>query len=219
MLRLLALLLLLANGAYLAWSQGGLRDYGLAPEPLSEPQRMADQIRPEALHLLSAQDVQRMETAPSLPLKPPECLLAGFFNDAQLLTLRHALEPGLPAGSWQLEPATEAARWIVYMGKFPTADALAKKRAELATRNLRTEIVTTPALTFGLSIGGFETQVAANAELASLAKYGVRTARVVQERAEVRGAVLRFPNVDEALRARLEGLKPAWAGHPLKSCR
>ena len=53
MLRLLVLLLLLANGAYFAWSKGLLAPYGFAPVSQSEPQRMAQQIRPEAIHILS----------------------------------------------------------------------------------------------------------------------------------------------------------------------
>ena len=53
MLRLLVLLLLLANGAFFAWSNGLLAPYGLAPTSQSEPQRLAQQIRPEAIHILS----------------------------------------------------------------------------------------------------------------------------------------------------------------------
>ena len=53
MLRLFVLALILANGLYLAWSQGWLRAQGFAPAPQSEPQRMAQQIRPEALKILT----------------------------------------------------------------------------------------------------------------------------------------------------------------------
>ena len=35
--------LLLANAGYFAWSQGYLRQFGLAPEEQSEPQRMNQQ--------------------------------------------------------------------------------------------------------------------------------------------------------------------------------
>jgi hypothetical protein len=41
----------------------------------------------------------------------------------------------------------------------------------------------------------------------------------LQERAEVRGSVLRLAAVDDALRARLGTLGPTLAGHPLESCR
>jgi hypothetical protein len=54
MLRLLVLILILANGAYFAWSEGLLRAYGFAPAQQREPQRLAQQIKPEALRVLSA---------------------------------------------------------------------------------------------------------------------------------------------------------------------
>ncbi|MDO8250027.1 MAG: SPOR domain-containing protein, partial [Rhodoferax sp.] len=76
-----------------------------------------------------------------------------------------------------------------------------------------------PALALGLSLGGFETQAAANEALEALSQRGVRTARVLEERAEVRGLLLRLPGVDDALRARLEALTPALAGNPLTACR
>jgi hypothetical protein len=52
MLRLVFILLLLANGGYYAWSQGALRSFGLGPTTQSEPQRLAEQIHPERLVLL-----------------------------------------------------------------------------------------------------------------------------------------------------------------------
>lgn len=219
MLRLIVLVLVLLNGSYFAWSQGWLRAYGLAPAQQTEPQRLPQQIRPEALRLLSADEARRIELAAQAPAKPPECLQAGLFNDTQAVVLRRALTAHLPTGSWLLDAALEPARWIVYMGKYPNAEALAKKRAELAALKLRFEPLTQPALTPGLSLGGFETQAAAEAELAALSRRGVRSARVVQEHAEVRGNLLRIPAADEVLKARLEALTPALAGKPWQPCK
>lgn len=52
LLRPLVLLLVLANLAFFAWSQGYLRLLGVGPAPQSEPQRMAQQLRPQALRVL-----------------------------------------------------------------------------------------------------------------------------------------------------------------------
>lgn len=219
MLRLIVLALVLINGTYLAWSQGWLTVYGFAPAQQSEPQRLRQQLRPEAMRLLTPEEARRAEAAPPAPPKPPECLQAGLFDDRQGVLLRRTLESALPAGSWLMDTAVEPARWIVYMGKYPDAQALLKKRAELASLNLRFEPLTDPALEPGLSLGGFETQAAAHAELASLSRRGVRTARVVQERAEVRGSLLKIPAADEALRAKLDEFKTALAGKPLRPCK
>jgi hypothetical protein len=53
MLRLLVLLLILANGLYFAWSEGMLRAYGFAPAQQREPQRLTQQVRPEAIRVLT----------------------------------------------------------------------------------------------------------------------------------------------------------------------
>lgn len=218
MLRLLVLILLLANGAYFAWSQGLLRSWGLAPLQQSEPQRLEQQIRPEALRLLSADEARRIESAATAAVRPPECLQAGLFDEAQAAQLRPVLDT-LPPGSWTLEAGTEPARWIVYMGKYLTVENVNKKKSELRQLGISFESLANPSLEPGLSLGGFASQAAANDRLAVLSRSGVRTARVVQERAEVRGMLLKLTAVDDALRPRLEELKPALGGRPLRACR
>ena len=56
------------------------------------------------------------------------------------------------------------------------------------------------------------------AELASIAKKGIKTAKVVQERAEQRGQRLKLPAVDTALRSQLDAIKPQLAGKALQVC-
>jgi len=219
MLRFIVLLLVLVNGTYFAWSHGLLRAYGWAPTEQSEPQRLKQQIRPETIRILSAEETRRVEVAAQIPARPPECLMAGLLDDAQVDSLRRVLETALPPGTWLLEPVFEPGRWIVYMGKFPNPAALAKKRNELIKLKLRLEPLLKPELEPGLSLGGFETQAEADKQLAEVTRRGVRTARVVLERAEVRGSMLRIPAADDAVRARLDELKPALADKPLKSCK
>ena len=52
MMRLIVLLLVLANGLYFAWSHDLLRAAGFGPAQQSEPQRLAQQIKPQELQLL-----------------------------------------------------------------------------------------------------------------------------------------------------------------------
>jgi hypothetical protein len=53
-LRALVVLLLLANLLYFAWSRGGLAMFGTVPAQLSqgEPERLAQQVRPQLLKIL-----------------------------------------------------------------------------------------------------------------------------------------------------------------------
>jgi hypothetical protein len=219
MLRLIFLVLVFANGAYYAWAHGWLQAYGFAPTQQSEPQRMAQQITPDAIRVLSMADVKQVEAQVQADLAPKECLLAGPFNEAQADALRSALnDGGLPAGSWSLESTLESARWIIYMGKYASTEIMAKKRAELSLMNLKAEPVRNPALEPGLSLGGFESQTAANAELTRLGQQGIRTAKVMQEREESRLAFLKLPAATEGMKASLEGIRPALVGKPLRKC-
>lgn len=228
MLRLLVLLLALANVVYFAWSQGALAPLGMAPSVQTEPQRLATQIRPEAIRLLTADEARQLETSGSAA-RPAngasataeataECLQAGLFNEQQTTALRASLEKVLPAGSWQFESSAEPARWIVYMGKYSSEDALAKKRNELRQRGVAFRAVNNEALAPGLALASFALQADADQELARVASKGVRTARVVLERAEARGQILKLAAVDAALRAQLDALKPQLEGKPLRPC-
>ena len=234
MLRLIVLLLILANGIYFVWSQGFLRTWDFAPAQQTEPQRLAQQLRPENLRILKAGEARGAEPgapAPATPApaqvsaevavaaSPSECYQAGLFDEPQTSALRRTLEATLPAGSWLLESAVEPARWIVYMGKYPNAEALAKKRQELVSLNLKFEPINSASLEPGLSLGGFDTQAGANTALANLARRGVRTAQVVRERSEVRGSLLRLAAVDAALKPKLDEIRPALAGKLLRLCK
>jgi hypothetical protein len=218
MLRLLVLALLLLNSAYFAWSQGYLAGLGFAPSQQSEPQRMTQQIKPQTVQLLTAQDMREIDAVPEGGIKPTQCLQAGPFDEVQSALLSSTLATTLPSGAWTLEAVLEPARWIVYMGKYPNADLLAKKRAELASLKLKFEPLGNPALQLGLSLGGFETKAAASAHLEALSRRGLRTAKVIQERVEVRGMMLRLPQADDTVRARLDELKPVLADKAVLPC-
>jgi hypothetical protein len=218
MLRLAVLLLLLANAAFYAWSQGWLAAAGVEPARQTEPQRLRQQIKPEALRIVPAKEAQAFDSAAAATVKPAECLEAGVFDDGQVAGVRDALQ-AWPAGSWSLEPTVEPPRWIIYMGKYPTMDNVSRKKAELRQMGVSFEDPSNPALQPGLSLGGFQTQAAANAQMESLVQRGIHTAKVVQERPEVRGQRLKLPAVDDSLRPRLEQLKAALNGKTLRSCR
>ena len=244
MLRLAVIVLLLANAGYYAWSQGLLRPLGYAPQEQSEPQRMNQQIRPETLQILKVNPIKTSSSAPfgitstptspspataanfspTLPTTPAaappadsaECLQAGVFDDRQAEALRTAAA-GLPAGSWTLEPTPIPGRWMVYMGRFDDIETLDRKRAELRARKVDHDRAG-GTLELGLSLGRFASKEAAERELTNLGTKGVRTARVIQERAEAPGFTLRLPAVNDALRAQLDVLRTAMAGKTLRAC-
>lgn len=216
MLRLIALcLLLLSNGIYWLWSDGSLP--GFAPDQQTEPQRLKQQIKPQALRLLTAQELQQLEATPAVA-KTTACLQAGPFSEAQSLQLRPLLASALPADAWTWQAVVTPAQWIVYMGKYANADDLAKKQTELMSLKIHFEAVPEPALQYGLSLGSYATRAAATAGLDALGRRGIRTARVLQQRPEARGAMLRISNADDALRARLSELDPTLGDKVWSAC-
>ncbi len=222
MLRLLVLLLVLLNAGYFAWSNDMLRVYGYGPAHQGEPERLKQQIHPERLRIVS-NDAARAADAPNAAQAQAadtnaSCLQAGPLDEAQSEQLRQSAQGILPAGTWSINEVSVPTRWIIYMGKYPDAQALAKKRAELVALGLRVESLKDSALAPGLSLGGFPSQERASAEMAELAKRGVRTAHVVPDGAEVQANMLRITPVDDALRARLDQLRPHLAGKSLRPC-
>ena len=236
MLRLAVIALLLANAGYYAYTQGWLRSAGLVTPEQAEPQRLQQQIRPETLKVLRAQGATNNPTPPPAPAAAPaadttasapaptaaapadagECLQAGIFDEKQATALRTAAA-SLPQGSWTLEPTPIPGRWMVYMGRFDDIETLDRKRAELRARKVDHDRAG-GTLELGLSLGRFASKEAAERELTNLGTKGVRTARVVQERAEAPGFTLRLPAVNDALRAQLDVLRTAMAGKTLRAC-
>jgi hypothetical protein len=217
MLRLIVLLLLLANGGLYAWSQGLLLPWGIGPAQQSEPQRVQQQVRPESVRVVPAGDLRQLEAQVAQAPRPPECLQTPRLDEAQLGPLRAALV-SWPAGSWNLETVTEPARWIVYMGRYPGVEQVARKRAELRQLGISFEPLANPELEPGLSLGGFPTELAAMEQREALANRGVRTARVLQERPEQRGHRLVLPAVDDTLRPRADELNAILSAKPLRPC-
>ena len=238
MLRLAVVLLLLANAGYYAWAHGLLQGWGLGPVSQSEPQRLEQQIQPQNLRLLPAEDGEpdniparpagerangegtngeRAAAAGGAPGEAAVCLQAGTFDARQAEALRQAAAQ-LPAGSWRLDPIPVSGRWMVYLGRFADEEAVARKRAELRALKIDYDRPGA-ALEPGLSLGRYSTAEGAQRALAQLSEQGVRRARVVQERGDAPAYLLRLPAVNDAQRAEAEtALRPALAGKALRPC-
>lgn len=231
MLRLSLLALLLANAGYFAWNQGWMASLGWQPESQSEAFRLKQQIRPEAIQIgtpttgkgqgIAATAPPPAATDPQLQAMadaPGRCWQAGNFDDKQVQALRTALqEAELPPGAWELQPAAVTGRWMVYLGKFPNTEALDIRRAELRQKGVSYDRAG-GNLDPGLSLGRFTSEEAATRELTTILRQGVRGARVVQERADSTLYALRLPHVTAEMHLRVERIKPALAGKPLRLC-
>ena len=214
MLRALVALLLVANLAFFAWTQGWLDSVvGVRSIGDREPERMQRQVRPELIRILPASAASEVSAA------APACFEAGPFGDIEIAAAQAAAQAALPPGSWVTVKTEQPGVWIVYMGRFTSRDAQTKKEDELNRRQLAyEEIRDNPALAPGLSLGRFDQRAAANATLAQLMQQGVRTARVVELAAASNQQVLRVAKADAALSARLVAMKFDALGKGFAAC-
>jgi hypothetical protein len=110
----------------------------------------------------------------------------------------------------------QGGRWMVYMGKFPDAEFMDRKRGELRLMNIDFDRAG-GSFEPGLSLGRFSTEEAAQRQLATFARQGVRTARVVQERPDVTTYALRLPKATPTLRNEVAALAGKnWCPRPCR---
>lgn len=236
MLRLLVLLLLAANLAFFAWTQGWI---GTDPAPVAAGPR--PEIQPERVLVLPRHPEAMATEADALPgatgqlgaSTPPSgratapagqqaafCIEAGPFNDDEFATVERAVRQVQPGLAWTTLTRTSPAQWVVYMGPFGNEDLLERKQDELRRMaDVRFEVLRSPPnLAPGISLGRFEQEGAAQAALARFRDRGVRTARVVQLRTAIERRLMRVAEADAAIQVALSGLALP-RGQSFTACR
>jgi cell division protein FtsN len=150
---------------------------------------------------------------------PRSCWQAGGFTESQTELLRAELALlGLPPTRWQLNEVRSAGRWIVYMGRYDNEAQLERKKAELRGIGVSFREVSANGLAPGLALGTYSSEAAAQQALQQAERGSVRTAKVVQERAEAVSFTLRLPAITATQRAAVDGLGDAMAGKVLRAC-
>jgi hypothetical protein len=230
MLRLTAILLLLANLAYFAWTQGWLdAPLGVRSQGDREPERLTRQVRPETVIILppSAADAAAPATSAASATSADSpaltaCLEAGPFATgpaASAVAALQSAQPSLPAGSWSSVKVERPGSWIVYVGRFANREALGRKEEELRrTRVAFEEVRSPPELEFGLSLGRFDQRALADRALEQVTQRGVRPARVVETVAPVTLTMLRVEKAGKALAAQLTALRSDALGKGFVPC-
>ena len=219
MLRLLLLVLIVANLGFYSWTQGWLDGVvGIRATGDREPERLARQLRPEAVVILPPESA----ASSAATAATPACLEAGPFNPTELVAAITSLKQLLPAateGGWAVVKTETPGSWIVYLGKFADAEGLAKKEQELKRLKLDFEIMRSPpALERGLSLGRFDQRAAADKALERFTQQGVRTARVVELSPPGSASMLRAARADAELATQLAALKTASLGKGFAAC-
>lgn len=216
-MRTVFFLLLLANLGFLAWSY-----FGAGPT-LSESQLVEQQLNPEAIRLLSADQVAALAAArPKPPPRPAvaACLELGAFNPADVARVQQALDPLALGPRLSQRRAEEIASYWVFMPPQRDRQAANQKAAELRKLGVEDFFVVQedPRHRFAISLGVFKTSEAAQARLAELRTKGVRTAKVGPRETPVHKIYFIVREVPDALAAKLNEVRQSFPGSELKTC-
>ena len=226
-MRLLVVLLLLANALLLALNLGVLDPLLGKTAGDHEPERLARQVNPEWLSVLPpaaasaalaaaavAQSAAQVASAAAASAADLACVVAGPFAGPDTdLAERQFASLALPANVGQLERGARGGSYLVYMGRYSDEASLQRKMEELKRLHIDAEPLrgstgVSQDLQPGLVLGRAENVAQANVALTDLQQHGVRTARVLTLRAATPLLVLRLPAADATLRERLRNL--AW---------
>ena len=221
MLRLLVLLLVIANAVFYGWRQGWLDDVvGVRAQGDREPGRLALQVEPQRVRVLSAGPARGGAPAAAAPEAPTVCLEVGPYTAAQQGAAQSAIAGVVPPDRIEDARHETPAVWIVFMGPYPDAESRRKKVDELRRLKVTSEEVRqVPELGDGLALGRFDNRAAAERALADVTTKGVRTARLAQLVAPVVSHTLRVANASPELQQQLMALQvPGLAGKSFTAC-
>ncbi len=169
-MRTLIILLVLANLTLLAYTLLDRRSAG-------ESARLAEQVRPDKIKLLSPKEVAQLGPAKVAAL-PDVCAEWGPFGDAERARALAELEPlGLGKLLTQRRVDTNTAYWV-FIPPLTSKAAAETRAAVLRAAGIKDFfVVDTGPQRWAISLGLFRTEEAANAYVAELGGKGVSNAK------------------------------------------
>jgi len=234
--------LLALNAALFAHAEGFL---GRLEDGEREPQRLKNQLAPERMVMLTASEARAAadaasaaaspaavpaEAPPAQPLPvaaaPVEtiaCTQAGAFaaGDARRFDTRIA-RLGLGQRASRISvPFQEVSSHLVYLPPGGGKEGAERRVAELKERGIENFFVMQgdSPLRWAVSLGVFKSEAAAQGLVASLARQGVRGARVLPRGPQGTRAAWQFRDLTQDERKRLAGIADDFAGVQLRSCQ
>lgn len=214
-MRLLFLIVVLANVAFFAWTR-----YYSPSQAAADGAPLARQVDPEKLKIIPARDLPPLSLKPAAAPFAAGCLEWGSFTLADYPRAEKALEP-LALGSRLGQRRTEeAAGWWVFIPPQGSRLAALKKAAELKALAVDDYFIVQEEGEFrwAVSLGVFRSEEAAQARLAALREQGVRSAQVGPRETVVPKVWLQVKGIDAALESRLKDIARQVEGSELRSC-
>lgn len=228
MLKLIFALLVAANVALFAYGKGYLGQFSGNDR---EPARLQQQQNADKLQLVSAAKAEGAAAAVNPPPPAPvprdepaaiACLEAGNFALAEARKFEERLAP-LELGDRQQRrnlPGQEISSYIVHIPPQASRAAAEKKADELRALGITNFFVLNDSspLRWGISLGVFRTEAAAQAQLAALNKQGVQSARVAPRYSGSKQLVYQFRDISEDTKARIARIVAKFPEQETRSC-
>jgi hypothetical protein len=220
--------LLAVNAALFAYGRGYLGHFSGNEH---EPERLLNQLNANKLAIISADQANKQAAAAAAavndakpaPTPVQACVeIASFvLADARRFEAQlAALDLGDRQSRHNL-PGTEVSSYIVYIPPQGSKEGADKKAGELRALGVSNYYIiqeNTP-LHWGISLGVFKTETAAQNQLAALMKQGVRTARVAPRLSGSKQLAFQFRDVDADLKARLEKIRAGFPDTTVRNCK
>lgn len=226
MLKFIFCSLLAVNAALFAYGRGYLGHFSGNER---EPQRMLNQLNADKLSVISADKAHHAAQSAAALAEPvaaaplQACVEIGSFVLADARRFEAQLEP-LKLGDRQSRhnlPGTEVSSYIVYIPPQGSKEAADRKAAELRGLGVSNYFIMsdTSPLRWGISLGVFKSENAAQNQLAALVKQGVRTARVAPRMSGSKLLAFQFRDVDAELKAKLEKIRASFPSADTRNCK
>ncbi|MES2153304.1 MAG: SPOR domain-containing protein [Pseudomonadota bacterium] len=218
MLKFLFWVLLCINGVLLAYGQGYL---GAFKGGEHEPARMKNQLNADKLALVSAEKARAAASLAARASAAPQtiaCVEVGNFNPAEARRFEALLAP-LALGERQSRinvAAQDITSHIVYIPPLGSKEAADKKAGELKSLGVSNYFIMSD---YGISLGVFKSEAAAQTLLAALVKQGVHSARVAGRGAPTSKLAYQFHAIDAETKARLAEIGAGFAQQEIRSCK
>ena len=214
-MRILFLVLVLANLAFFAWSR-----YVAPSDASADPLPLTRQIEPEKLKVLQPSDLPPPSARAAPTQAALKCFEWGSFSASDAPRAEKALEPLALGPRLAHRRIEETAAWWVFMPPQGSRAAALKKATELKARDIEDYFIVQDEgpWRWAVSLGVFRTEEAAQARLAALREQGVRSAQVAQRETVVSKLWLQVKGVDGPLQARLKEAARGMEGSELREC-
>jgi hypothetical protein len=221
-MKLAFLLFILINLLLYAWQQGV---FGRYVESGREPERVARQVEPERIRVLTEREVQKLreratQTSSAIDLNVAQaCVEFGDFAPADASRAEKAL--AAIATARQSPRTVETAGWYqVLLPPHKTRGEADRQADELRKSGVKDVqvLADSGANRVGLAVGAFRDVDAARAHLAALEKLGVKGARVADKPTSLSAVRYQLRDLDASSARQLATLRSEFPAQSVRAC-